>query len=334
MINDYQHRQAAHCENGTTANLLRFNKLELSEPMIFGIGSGLFFSHMPFYIVNGLPVTSFRPYPGQIFNRVTRLLGIKIKRYRFTNPEKAMSVLDRLLSENIPVGMLVGVFYLPYFPPEYRFHFNAHNIVAIGKDEENRYLVSDPIMENIEKLTYDELRRVRFALGTYPPKGRMYIITGIPSEYDLKKAIIRGIRKNCRRMLEIPIPMFGIKGIRYLSKRMRKWPQKLGPKKAASNLGQVIRMLEEIGTGGAGFRFIYAAFLQEASKILQMQELNELSKEMTFAGDKWREFAWLAGKNFKNRAKPEQSYSYLADMLLAIADHEEKIFLQLKKLFK
>ena len=53
------------------------------------------------------------------------------------------------------------------------------------------------------------------------------------------------------------------------------WPKecengrhKFGEKLAAHNLGQVIRMLEEIGTGGAGFRFIYAAFLQESAGIL------------------------------------------------------------------
>ena len=50
---------------------------------------------------------------------------------------------------------------------------------------------------------------------------------------------------------------------------MKRWPKKLGDKKASLYLGQVVRMLEEIGTGGAGFRFIYAAFLQESAKILE-----------------------------------------------------------------
>ena len=71
--------------------------------------------------------------------------------------------------------MLVGVFHLPYFPKEYRFHFNAHNITVFGK-EGNLYTVSDPVMENLETLTYDELKKVRFARGTYPPRGRMYYI--------------------------------------------------------------------------------------------------------------------------------------------------------------
>jgi hypothetical protein len=72
-----------------------------------------------------------------------------------------------------------------------------------------------------------------------------------------------------------------------------------GDKICSDELGQVIRMLEEIGTGGAGFRFIYAAFLQESAAILQIPLLDKLSTEMTEAGDRWREFAWQASRCFK-----------------------------------
>lgn len=328
---DFKHRQAAHCENGVTVNLLRFHGIDISEPMAFGIGSGYFFSHMPFIRVNGMAVTSFRVWPGVIFRRVTHRLGIKIKSRKYRDPDKAMHDLDVLLEKGIPVGMLVGVFHLQYFPKEYRFHFNAHNITVFGK-EGDTYFVSDPVMEHVETLTSEELRKVRFAKGTVPPKGKMYHITGLSDKYDLKHAITRGIRKTADDMLNIPLHMFGVKGIRYLAGKMRKWPEKLGEKSAAMNLGQVIRMLEEIGTGGAGFRFIYAAFLQESAEILKMPVLNDLSREMTETGDKWREFAWKASRCFKNRDKGEVTYDMLADMLMDIASKEENIFRQLKKL--
>ncbi len=328
---NFQHNMAAHCENGVTSNLLGFYGIRLSEPMIFGIGSGFFFSHMPFIRLNGMAVTSFRVWPGMIFKRVTKRLGITVKRFKFSNPEAAMEELDKMLEKGIPVGLLVGVYQLPYFPREYRFHFNAHNITVFGK-EGDQYSVSDPVMEHPEKLTGGELRRVRFARGTYPPKGRMYYITGVPDHTDIKPAIIRGIRKTASDMLTIPVPMFGVDGIRFLAKRMRKWPVKLGAKSAALNLGQVIRMLEEIGTGGAGFRFIYAAFLQESSEILGKPWLNDLSREMTVVGDLWREFAVYAARCFKNRDKGLITYDQLADRLLEIADREEGIFIKLRKI--
>lgn len=325
----FEHKQSAHCENGVTSNLLRYYGYPLSEPMVFGLGSGLFFSHMPFIKLNGMAVTSFRPLPGFIFKRVTRLLGFKVSRMKFRNPDKAMQALDRKLAEGIPTGMLVGVFNLPYFPKEYRFHFNAHNLTVFGS-ENGSYYVSDPVMERVEMLTYDELKKVRYAKGTYPPNGRMYYITQVPKQIDLKTAIVKSIRKTCSDMLTIPIPMFGVNGIRYLAKQLRKWPKKHGDKGARLNLGQTIRMLEEIGTGGAGFRFIYAAFLQEAAGILQQEQLNKLSEQMTSTGDLWREFAYLSARVFKNRGENACSYDELADKLLVIADREEAIFRELK----
>jgi len=50
--------------------------------------------------------------------------------------------------------------------------------------------------------------------------------------------------------------------------------ENMGKRDAALNLAQVIRMLEEIGTGGAGFRFIYGAFLQEAAEKTGIESLN------------------------------------------------------------
>ena len=328
---DFVHHQAAHCENGATSNLFRHYNISLSEPMIFGIGSGLFFSYLPFMKLNDIPVMSFRPWPGQIFNRVTCRLGLKIQRYKFKDQAESMAALDRNLQQGIPTGCLVGVYHLTYFPPAYRFHFNAHNIVIIGK-ENGEYLVSDSIMPTIERLTADNLRRVRFAKGTYPPKGRMYFIKETASSYDLKKAIVKGIQQTCKDMLTIPIPWFGVKGIRYIAKRMRKWPQKLGETKASLYMGQMVRMLEEIGTGGAGFRFIYAAFLQEAAREMKQPWLNDMSKEMTEAGDRWREFALIAGRIFKNRAGQDESYIAASEVLFDIAEREEKIYRVLRQI--
>lgn len=327
---NFQHNQSAHCENGVVSNLLRYYGIELSEPMVFGIGSGLFFSHMPFLKVGGIPVTSFRPLPGIIFKRISKRLGIKFEKHKYSNPRKAMDALDENLKNGIPTGMLVGVYHLTYFPDSYRFHFNAHNIVVYGK-KDNNYLISDPIMESYETLPYDELLRVRYAKGTFAPKGHMYWAKNIPENIDLESAIIKGIKHTCKDMLTIPIPMFGVKGIRFLSKKVRNYPNKLGVRKAASYTGQIVRAQEEIGTGGAGFRYMYGAFLQEASAILNNDKLKKLSYELSEIGDLWREFAIITGRIVKNRNKADESYDKAADLLLVIADREEEFFKKLKK---
>lgn len=326
---DFQHHQAAHCENGVASNILKFNGLNLSEPMVFGIGSGIFYVHIPFLIVNQAPAISYRPMPGSIFAKAAKRLGLKIKRERFSSRESAQKALDANLAKGIPTGLQVGVFHLPYFPDEYRFHFNAHNMVVYGK-EGGEYLISDPVMGETTRLSEAELEKVRFAKGAFAPNGQMYYPVNIPAEIDLPKAIRKGIKSTCSDMLA-PIPILGVRGQRYIARKIKKWPEKVGTKKTNHYLAQIVRMQEEIGTGGGGFRYIYAAFLQEASPILGIPELNELSAEMTSIGDEWRDFALNASRILKNRKTEDQMYVDLGNQLEHLADREEAFFKKLRK---
>jgi len=326
---DFSHHQAAHCENGVASNLLKDKGLNISEPMVFGIGSGLFFVYLPFIKVNHAPVMSYRPLPGMIFNKLSKRLGIKIKRQKFSSEAKANQALEENLKNKIPTGLQVGVYNLTYFPDEYRFHFNAHNLVVYGKEGDN-YLISDPVMQEVTTLTEEELNKVRFAKGAFAPRGQMYFPIHIPVEINFQEAIVKSIKDTCRNMLA-PIPIVGVKGIKMVSRQIRKWPIKHGNKKANHYLAQMVRMQEEIGTGGGGFRFIYAAFLQEASVILKNEMLRNLSLEMTEIGDLWRDFAVQASRVYKNRSAQTDVYNVLADQLLAIAEREEMFFKKLRK---
>ena len=332
METNFTHHQSAHCENGVASNLLKNNGFEISEPMIFGIGSGLFFVYIPFLQVNHAPAISYRPMPGTIFNKAAKRLGFKVKRIKFSNPKAAEKALDENLRNNIPTGLQVGVYGLTYFPDEYRFHFNAHNCVVYGKTD-THYLVSDPVMETVTTLSHQDMAKVRFAKGAFAPKGQMYYPVSIPRQAALPSAIIKGIKETCRDMLA-PVPYVGVRGIRTVAKKIPKWASKLGTKKTNHYLAQIVRMQEEIGTGGGGFRFIYAAFLQEASAILGNDQLRELSLEMTQIGDSWRDFAINASRVYKNRSTQNDVYNTLSDELLAIADREEVFFTKLKNVIK
>ena len=329
---DFDHQQSAHCETGVASNLLRNKGIQISEPMVFGIGSGLFFVYLPFLKVNHAPGLSYRPMPGTIFNRLANRLGIKIKRQKFSNPQKAQQVLDQKLKENIPCGLQVGVFNLPYFPDEYRFHFNGHNMVVFGK-KENDYLVSDPVIAETTFITEKDLEKVRFTKGTLAPKGHIYYPISFPETINWENAIRKGILKTCNDMLT-PFPIVGVRGMRMVAKDIRKWPKKIGNVKTNFYLAQIVRMQEEIGTGGGGFRYIYAAFLQEAASKTNFDFLNDFSKEMSEIGDQWRDFALNASRVYKKRSNQEDVYNALSDQLLSLADLEEDFFKRLKKAIK
>lgn len=329
---DFQHRQSAHCENGVAANIFQFNGIEINEPMVFGIGAGLFFIYIPFLKVNQAPAISYRPMPGWIFSRAAKRLGVKIKREHFTNIDKSFDALDRNLDQGIATGLQVGVYHLPYFPDEYRFHFNAHNLVVYGK-QGNEYLISDPIMEFTTSLTREELAKVRFTKGVFSPRGHMYYPTEIPEEYDMKKAIIAGIKRTTNDMLA-PVPFVGANGIKFVGNKILKWKEKDGIKKTNHYLAQIIRMQEEIGTGGGGFRFIYAAFLQQAADIMEQPIFNDLALQMTEIGDEWRDFALQASRICKNRTNDSNAYQHISEILLDISAKEKQLFTELKNIIR
>src|ERR1700712_4364381 len=208
MKNEFGHLQAAHCENGVTANLLRTIGVEkITEPLAFGIGSGLFFIYIPLMKLNNGPAIAFRTRPGLIFKRTCKSLGIEVIRKKFSSKETAEKYLLDRIDAGQPVGCQVGVYYLSYFPKEYRFHFNAHNLIVYGKEDDN-YLISDPIMENPTTLTSYELERVRFAKGALAPRGQVYFPQNAKEIIDeqIKKAIISGIKRNIFMMITIPGP--------------------------------------------------------------------------------------------------------------------------------
>jgi hypothetical protein len=319
---------SAHCESGATTNLLNFYKLKMNEPLAFGIGSGLYFGHLPFMKMNYMPVTTFRSQPGLIFIRTCKHLGIKYFRKSFSDPEQSMIELDKVLDSGTPVGLQVGVYNLPFFPAEYRMHYNMHNMVVHGRDGD-KYYIADSIVPGDHIMTRNELKRVRYPKGDFNPKGRMYYITEIPKEVDYNTAVIKGIKKVIFEMTP-PFWMVGVRGIRFLAGRLRKWPVKLGEKTASRYLGQLIMNQEEIGTGGCGYRYMFAAFMIEAAKILDDPKFLEFSKQVNDIATKWREFSYQGARNCKERSGPEVTYDLLADILLQIADMEEKLFKDLK----
>lgn len=315
MLKSFDHVHAAHCESGAFAALLRHEGVKLSEPMVFGIGSGLFFLYLPFMKLYGAPLVAYRDMPNSIIARCARRLGVKIARQRFSDEAQGMRVLDAMLERERPVGLQTGVFWLPYFPRDMRFQFNGHHVIAFAKQADD-YLLSDTVFEEVMRCPGDDLRRARFSKGPLAPKGLLYTIESVTHGPALEPAVRAGLRMTANRMLRVPIPYLGLRAIATLGRAIGDWPQRLPAKTARHWLANVIRMQEEIGTGGGGFRFMYAAFLDEAADVLGQPALREASVMMTEVGDRWREFAVRAAHILRGGDDSPAAYAAVADIVL------------------
>jgi hypothetical protein len=323
LNNDYQHHHAAHCETGAMSLLLRHYGLDISEAMALGLSAGLTFVHVPLIRVGGFPLTAYRMWPGGIIRGLKKSLGFRMEMKRYATPQAGMEDLDAHLGEGKVVGLQTSVYWLPYFPPEMRFHFNAHNLVVYGK-EGDEYLVSDPVFEHPVRCPSADLEKARFTKGVFAPRGLLYYPYQLPVQPELERPIEKAVHKTAFSMIRIPLPFMGVRGIRRLAAQLRKMSQSADVRYARLFVGNVIRMQEEIGTGGAGFRFMFGSFLQEASQITHREKYLEAADLMTMVGDLWREFA-LRGANFI-RKRGENNLPGIADQLEACAAAEDKVF--------
>ncbi|MBE0555920.1 MAG: BtrH N-terminal domain-containing protein, partial [Proteobacteria bacterium] len=316
-----------HCESGVVTALLRGLGLDLSEPMVFGIAGGLTFAYLPFIKITNMPVVSYRMFPGAIIKGVAKNLGVRFEKRRYSDKGKALAELGDLVDSGHCVGLQTSVYWLPYFPPEMRFQFNAHNLLVYGRDGDE-FLVSDPVFEQTVRVKAEDLQNARFARGTLAPKGFLYYPVRVDPAVDRVEAIRKAIRKTVRMMLHAPLPFIGIMGINYMARRIEGLADG-DARYARLYLGHIVRMQEEIGTGGGGFRFMYAAFLQEAGRLLGSAPLEEASRMMTETGDWWRKFALACARVCKGKT-PAFDAGEIAALLRQCAAQEKLVYRLLK----
>ena len=325
-MSDFKHTHHAHCESGVISSMLTYHGLKISEPMVFGLSNALNFAYIPFVKIGGMPLVAYRSLPKSIVKNIRKNLKIKMKMETFSSQKEGEDRLDKLLKEGKIVGAQGSMYWLEYVPDELSFHFNAHNFLIYGKDEE-KYLISDPVFAEAVKCSKKSLSKSRFSKGAMAPKGLLYYPEFIPKDIDFKPIIAKNIKKLSKNMLRTPVPIAGLKGLRYLAKSILKLQIK-DKKYAKLFLGNIVRMQEEIGTGGAGFRFMYASFLEEASELFGGNAvLSDASTMMLEVGDEYREFALVIAKSIKS--KKDIDFKKISDMLFQIAENEAKVYKKL-----
>jgi len=328
----FTHHLSAHCESGVTASLITHAGLPLTEPRALGIGSGLFFVQLPMDQLMGAPSTSFRSKPGSIFAKVTRRLGVPTVVRRYRSPGAAHDDLLRLVDQGQLVALQTSVYYLEYLPRRFRFPFNAHNIIVYGR-RDGRWLVSDPVLDQAAECDDESMSRARFAAGLLAPRGKAYWVERIADAAPARvgDAIAAGLRETGFMMGHSPIPFFGAKAIGYLAKRCEAWPRRFAkePQKALLLLANVVRMQEEIGTGGAGFRYLYAAFLQDVADTYGDPAYARMSERMTAIGDTWRKFAGTAARLFRGGQATPELFAPVVAILEGLRESERALFREL-----
>lgn len=261
--------QGQHCETVTTGTLLRTLGVELSEPMLFGLGEGLSFVFLNLEALP-LPFVGGRVKPFELTTRLCRNLGVECQAVETGSRSKAWAHLEAPITQGKPVGLQLDCYYLDYFRSP--VHFAGHFVAAHGFDEEQVLLVDTLQQGGLQQARRSSLEQARFAKGPMAARARSWTLSS-PSTTpapDLPAALHSAIRANARAYLEPPFRGASHLGIRKLAASLPQWlALNPGPEDA---LAQAALMMERAGTGGALFRNFYRDFLSEAQALLPREQ--------------------------------------------------------------
>ena len=289
---DIDARGTQHCETTALGVLLRHEGLDLSEPMLFGLGSGLSFIYWDSKNM-GFPFLGGRVKPFDLTRNLATRLGLQLLVQETTSPRRAWENVTAPIDAGHPVGLQLDSYYLDYFGS--KVHFGGHVVAMYGYDEHDVYLVDTDQQGGVVSTSLTSLAQARAARGPMTAKHRSFTLTApknLPSPHQ--DQIIAAITACADAFLNPPIANLGHRGIEKTSKLVRTWLQRTdNPQR---DLPQAALLMEKAGTGGALFRNLYRDFLAECTELLDSSHLRSGHRLYTEAATLWTETAALIKK--------------------------------------
>ena len=257
-----------HCETTATGTLLRQIGIELSEPMLFGLGEGLGFIFWNMKSMN-FPFIGGRVKPDVLTENIARNLNIELTVKETSSTQKAWNNVKELIDNGQAVGLKLDCFHLQYFSQP--FHFAGHYTALYGYDNENVFLVDTKQQGGQVKTSLKSLALARAEKGPMSSKNLYYTLRKTDKRIDLQTAIITAIKNNATEHINPPITNIGYTGIYKTSSEIVKWFKT--SKDIENDFKTSAMLMEKAGTGGALFRNLYRDFLKESYELLKLEKI-------------------------------------------------------------
>lgn len=314
-----------HCETTATGTLLRQLEIELSEPMLFGLGQGLGFIFWNMKTMN-FPFIGGRIKTDLLTQNLAKNLNLELTVKETSSTQKAWESVKELLDNGKVVGLKLDCYHLEYFSNP--FHFAGHYAAIYDYDNEAAILVDTKQQGGKVKTSLKSLALARNEKGPMSSKNLYYTLNKTDKKYDLKNAIVTAIRNNAIDYLNPPINNIGYKGILKTSKEIQKWFD--SSKDIESEFKASAMIMERAGTGGALFRNLYRDFLKESYETLKLDKLKQAHTEFIDIANLWTEISnlFLQVSKTKDRKYIEQA----SDLLKQLSTKEKNAMEKLAKI--
>jgi hypothetical protein len=316
--------EGQHCETTATGTLLNHIGLELSEPILFGLGEGLSYIFWNMKTLD-FPFIGGRVKPDILTQNIARNLGLDLEVKQTASQPKAWTNVVEKLDAGIPVGLKLDCFHLEYFSKP--FHFAGHYAAMVGYDDQYAYLVDTAQQGSEFKTSLASLAKARSEKGPMSSRNLSYTIMRGEAERDLREAVVAAAKANAEFYLKPPISNVSYRGIAKTSKEVVKWFDRSEHIQRDFNLSV---LMEKAGTGGSLFRNLYRDFLAEGFEITGnpmletgFEDFSRIAKDWSGVIELFQEIAETQDRKYVVE---------VAELFLQLSEAEREAMLRLSKL--
>lgn len=317
IIEDLKPFNGQHCETTATGTLLRQLNIELSEPILFGLGEGLGFIFWNMKSMN-FPFIGGRIKPDVLTENIARNLSLELTVKETSSQQKAWESVKQLIDKRQVVGLKLDCYHLEYFSKP--FHFAGHYVALYGYDNNFAYLVDTKQQGGRVKTSLKSLAAARAEKGPMASKNLYYTICKTGKQFNLKRAIPIAIRNNTKNYLNPPIANIGYNGILKTSTEIIKWFKT--SKSIENDFNLTAMLMEKAGTGGALFRNLYRDFLKESYDLLKLDELKDGHQAFVEIAILWKSVSELFEK--VGQTKDFEFIQQASEILKILSSKEKK----------
>ncbi|MEV5351666.1 BtrH N-terminal domain-containing protein [Streptomyces sp. NPDC052693] len=281
-------RGGQHCETTALGVLLRHQGIDLSEPLLFGLGSGLSFVYWDSKAMD-FPFLGGRVKPFELTQNLARVLGLDLVVRETASARKGWENAAAALDAGRPVGLQLDSYHLDYFTS--RVHFGGHVVALYGYDDHDAFLVDTEQQGGAVTTSLAGLARARAARGPMTARHRSFTLTAPAEPVDVRERIVPAVTACADAFLHPPIANLGRRGIEKAATLVPRWPERTSDPRR--DLPRAARLMERAGTGGALFRNLYRDFLAECRQWLDGEPLRTGHRLYAEAAALWTEVAAL-----------------------------------------
>ncbi|MFH1540219.1 MAG: BtrH N-terminal domain-containing protein [bacterium] len=319
IIPGWIHARGKHCASTALSNAMNFWGFPFSESLCAGLGSapGFYYLKMNGTSPSKLVYTRSHVLEENFFSS----LGIPFEWTTHADGENAITGEEKeFIREGVPLFLKVDLKYLEYYRTS--TSFAGHIVLNWGYDDDERnVLYGDTHFEGLQSVPYGDASRARHARAFPSSLNGEWVPFRRPAPRPLEEAIPAALKTAVDQNLRTGSHSFGVEGMRSLASEIHTWADAEDWKWCLRFTYQII---EKRGTGGGGFRRLYAQFLEEAARLCPKTVAPGLAERMHKIADRWTELS-SALKAASEEEKPSD-FSAIAGQLSLIADNEETLF--------